>query len=136
MWRRGDVSRDEYEAMERAARVLVEKENWMEAYVHYTACATRAGSGEGPEWEDYARALCNRSLMALRMGECESAREDARRAAATADAAEARRDAEAEAEAGGRVRKWRGKAAYREGAACVGLEAYGEAIEAFLEAWR
>ena len=67
MWRRGDVSRDEYEAMERAARVLVAKENWMEAYVHYTACATRAGSGGGSEWEDCARALCNRSLMALRM---------------------------------------------------------------------
>ena len=132
MWRRGDVSRDEYEAMERAARVLVAEENWMEAYVHYTACATRAGSGGGSEWEDYARALCNRSLMALRMGECESAREDARRAAATAAAAEARRARGAGESAG----KWRGKAAYREGAACVGLEAYGEAIEAFLEAWR
>ena len=105
MWRRGDVSRDEYEAMERAARVLVAKENWMEAYVHYTACATRAGSGGGSEWEDCARALCNRSLMALRMGECEGAREDARRAAATAAAAEARRARGAGRERGEVARK-------------------------------
>lgn len=124
-----DARKDACEALERAARVLVEKENWMEAYVHYTACATRARSGGAEMWDAYARACLNRSLMALRMGECESARDDARCAAATL--AEARDE-----DAGGKVGTLRGKAAYREGAACVGLEAYDEAIEALVEAWR
>ena len=123
------ASKGEYDAIDRAAKHLARTENWMDAYMHFTLCVNDRTAHA--EELDLARALVNRSLMALKLTDYDGARRDANGAVELLKGLVA-----SEREGESNAARLMAKALYRSGVASMGLGATLDAVAVLLDARR
>jgi hypothetical protein len=119
------ASKGEYDAIDRAAKHLARTENWMDAYMHFTLCVNDRTAHA--EELDLARALVNRSLMALKLTDYDGARRDANGAVELLKGLVA-----SEREGESNAARLMAKALYRSGVASMGLGATLDACRGFV----